>query len=125
MVTIFGSLRETTIDEEAKSLLNLNLIEDEKILSELKKIFNNQNAVVPIAFDDRDVFKNAPALFDDIFNIMFLRQMMKLSLGFSSLYLSTSYVKEVEEVFKLIHCVAEKFYQHMWMEEPPQMEDRN
>ena len=41
---------------------------------------------------------------------MFLRQMMKLSLGFSSLYLSNSYMKEIKEVFKLIHAVAEKFY---------------
>jgi len=110
MIATFGNLRDSTIDEEAKGILNLSLIEDEKIIAELRKIFNNQNAVIPIAFDERDIFRDVPALFDDIFNIMFLRQIMKLNLGFSSLYLSTSYMKEVEEVFKLIHTVAEKFY---------------
>ena len=110
MIATFGNLRDSTIDEEAKGILNLSLIEEEKIIAELRKIFNNQNAVIPIAFDERDIFRDVPALFDDIFNIMFLRQIMKLNLGFSSLYLSTSYMKEVEEVFKLIHTVAEKFY---------------
>jgi len=110
MIVVFGNLRDSTIDEEAKNILNSSVIEAEEIISELKKIFNNQNAVIPIAFDDRDIFKDAPALFDDTFNIMFLRQMMKLSLAFSSIYLSNSYMKEIKEVFKLIHAVAEKFY---------------
>ena len=110
MIAIFRNIRDRTIDEEAKGILNLSLIEDEKVISELSKIINNQNAVIPIAFDDRDIFRDAPALFDDLFNIMFLRQMMKLSLGYSTLYMASSYMKEVEEIFKLIHASAEKFY---------------
>jgi len=57
MIATFGNLRDSTIDEEAKGILNLSLIEEEKIIAELRKIFNNQNAVIPIAFDDRDVLK--------------------------------------------------------------------
>jgi len=95
VLVILGQFRDSTIDEEAKSILNAVVIEDQKSISEITKIFNNQNAIIPIAFGDKDTFKDAPPLFDDIFKIMFLRQISKMNLGFSSLYLSTSYMKEV------------------------------
>jgi len=110
MLAIFKQFRDSTIDKEAKSILNSCVIEDQKVISEIKKIFNSQNAVVPDGFDDRDTFKDAPPLFDDIFNIMFLRQIMKMNLGFSSLYLVTSYMKEVQELFVLNHTIAKNFY---------------
>ena len=37
MIAVFGNLRDSTIDEEAKNILNSSVIEDEKIISELKK----------------------------------------------------------------------------------------
>ena len=110
MLVIFGQFRDSTIDAEAKSLLNSSVIEDQKVISEITKIFNNQNAIIPVAFGDKDTFKDAPPLFDDIFKIMFLRQTAKMNLGFSSLYLATTYMKEVQELFKLNHATAENFY---------------
>ena len=109
-IIIFGQLRDNAIDEEAKSILDSNVIEDQKIISKITLILNDQNAIVPVAFGDQDVFKDAPSLFDDIFDIMFIRQMAKMNLGFSSLYLATSYMKEVQELFSLIHADAEKSY---------------
>ena len=109
-IQMLGRMGETTIDTEAKNILNLNVIEDHEIISKIAKLLNDQGAVIPDGFNDKDVYKKTPALFDDIFNIMFLRQMMKLSLGFNSLYLATSYMKEVEEIYKSNHAIAEKFY---------------
>jgi len=110
MLKIFEKFRDTTLDAEAKSILDSSTIENQKIISEIVKILNNQNAIIPTAFDDSDTYKDAPPLFDDIFNIMFLRQMAKYNLVFSSLYLATSYMKEVRELFKLIHATSENFY---------------
>jgi len=110
MQVLFGQFRDSTIDPEAKSILDSSVIESQKVISEITKIFNDQNAIIPMAFDEKDTFKDAPPLFDDIFKIMFLRQITKMNLGFSSLYLVTSYMKEVQEVFKLNHAISEKFY---------------
>ena len=110
MLEIFKQFRESTIDAEAKDILNSSVIQDQNIISEIVKIFKSQDAVIPKGFDDRDIFKDAPPLYDDIFNIMFLRQIMKMNLAFSSLYLVTSYMKEVQDLFVLNHNVSKKFY---------------
>jgi len=110
MLVLIGQFRDSTIDAEAKSILDSSIIESQTVISGITKIFNDNNAIIPMAFSDKDTFKDAPALFDDIFHIMFLRQIAKMNLGFSSLYLVTSYMKEVQELFKLNHATSEKFY---------------
>ena len=47
------------------------------------------------------LYREAPPLFDDIFNIMFLRQMMKLNFGHSAVFSAMSYMKEVNDILKL------------------------
>jgi len=54
MLVVFKQFRDTTIDEEAKSILNSSVIENQKVISEMTKIFINQNTIVPNGFDDRD-----------------------------------------------------------------------
>jgi len=111
MLVLVGQFRDKAIDSEAKSLLDSYVIEIRKSISEISKIFNDQSAIIPVAFSDKDTFKDAPPpLFDDIFKIMFLRQITKMCLGFTSLYLATSYMKEVQDLFRQIHANSEKIY---------------
>jgi len=110
MLVLTGQFADHTIDAEAKSILNSYIVESQKVISGIEKIFNDNNAIIPMAFSDKDTFKDAPALFDDIFHIMFIRQITKMNTVFSSLYLVTSYMEEVQELFKLNHVISEKFY---------------
>ena len=110
MSVLIGQFIDNTIDAEAKSILDSSVIESQTVISGIVKIFNDQNAIIPMAFSDKDTYKDVPPLFDDIFKIMFLRQITKMNLGFSSLYLVTSYMKEVQELFKLNHAISEKYY---------------
>ncbi|MBU3189486.1 DUF3231 family protein [Clostridium bowmanii] len=73
-------------------------------------VFNNEKAVIPIGFDERDIIRESPPLFDDIFNIMFLRQMMKLNFGHSAIFSAISYMKDVHDILKLNYNIADKFY---------------
>jgi len=102
--------KDKTIDIEAKNILTAYITEVQTIKDEITKIFNSEGAVIPIAFDQRDVVREASPLYDDIFNIIFLRQMMKLSFGLSAVYTAMSYKKEVREIFKLNYDVAYKYY---------------
>ena len=73
-------------------------------------IFNNEKAVIPIGFDERDVVSEAPPLYDDFFHIMFLRQMVKISFSTSAVYTAMSYKKEVHDVLKSNYDVADNYY---------------
>ncbi|HEY8803779.1 MAG TPA: DUF3231 family protein [Clostridium sp.] len=73
-------------------------------------LFNNEKAVIPLGFDEREIVREAPSLFDDIFNIMILRQMMKLNFGHSAIFSAMSYMKEVHDILKLNYDIADKYY---------------
>ena len=103
-------LKDKTIDKEAQNILTAYITEGKNIKNQIVNIFNDEKAVIPIGFDERDVIRDAPPLFDDIFHIMFLRQMMKLNFGHSGIFSAMSYKKEVQDVLKLNYDIAHKFY---------------
>lgn len=107
---IYDFFKDKTIDVEAKNIISSYITEAVKVKSEIMNIFNSERAAVPTAFNSQDILKTAPSLFDDIFHIMFLRQMMKLDLGFDAVYTAISYEKEVQNVFKHHYDVSYKYY---------------
>ncbi|MCB2295664.1 DUF3231 family protein [Clostridium algoriphilum] len=102
--------KNKTIDKEAQNIIAEFITKGENIKTDIVDIFNNEKAVLPIAFSEQDVVMEAPTLFDDIFHIMFLRQMMKLNMGYCSVYSAMSYTKEVQDIFKINNEVANKYY---------------
>jgi len=107
---IFNIFKDITIDKEAQNILSEYITETSNVKSCIVNIFNKAGAVIPMGFDERDIIREAPALFDDIFNIMFLRQMMKLKLGHCSVFIAISRMKEVHDIFKLEYDIAYKYY---------------
>jgi hypothetical protein len=102
--------KDKTIDKEAQNILAAYILEAQAIKDKIANIFVTEKAVIPMGFDERDVIREAPPLYDDIFNIIFLRQMMKLSFGLSAVYTAMSYKKEVRELFKLNYDVTYKYF---------------
>jgi hypothetical protein len=100
MDKMVGDFATKTQDSKAKKILEYHVKENKKLLEEIKGIYNKEKAVVPIAFGEYDVFNDSPALFDDIFNIMFLRIMMKINLGFSAVHLGMSYRKDIRKFYE-------------------------
>ena len=99
-----------TIDKEAQDILGSYIAEVQNVQNLIVNIFNNEEAVIPIGFDEHDEMKGASTLYDDFFHIMFLRQTMKLNFGHSAVYSSMSYMKEVNDVFKLNYDISNKYY---------------
>lgn len=87
-------------DKKARKILENHVKENEKLLSKIEGIYNKENAVVPEAFTDQDIFDDAPVLFDDIFHIMFLRLMMKINLGFNAIHLGMSYRDDILDFYE-------------------------
>jgi hypothetical protein len=109
-LTMCESLRDKTIDKEAQNILTTYIAEGQIVKDKIVNVFNNEKAAIPIGFDQRDIILEAPSIFDDIFKIMFLRQMMKLNFGHSAIFTAMSYMKEVQEILKLNYDIAHKFY---------------
>lgn len=109
-LVMFDLIKDKTIDKEAQSILASYINEIQNIKKEIINLFNNEEAVIPIGFDERDVLRKAPPLFDDIFNIMFLRQVVKLNYGYSSLFSTMSYMKEAHDILKRNYDIADKYY---------------
>ncbi len=107
---MFDYFKDKTIDKEAQNILSSYISEGQTIKNEIVNIFNNEGAVIPIGFDERDVIREAPPLYDDLFNIIFLRQMVKISIATSSVYTAMSYKKEVHDVLKSNYDVADNYY---------------
>ena len=103
-------LKDKTIDEEAKGIIAACIADGEKLKKDIANIFNNENAVIPLGFNERDIIMKSPPLFDDIFNIMFLRRMMKLNFGYDGVFTAMSYMKEVNDTFQLNFILSNKYY---------------
>ena len=46
-----------TIDKKAQNILNSHIIEEQNIQNKIVSIFNNEEAVIPIGFDEHDEMK--------------------------------------------------------------------
>jgi hypothetical protein len=103
-------MKEKTIDKEAQNILTSYISESQNVKNEIVKVFNSEKAVIPIGFDERDVMREATPLFDDIFHIMYLRQIIKLNFQHSAIFSAISYMKEVQDIFKLNYDIANKYY---------------
>jgi len=107
---IFNIFKDKTIDKDAQNIISDYITDSQNIKNDIINIFNNESAVIPMGFNEQDITRESPPLFDDIFNIMFLRQLMKLKLGHCSVFTAISYIKETQDVFKQNYEIAFKYY---------------
>jgi hypothetical protein len=107
---MYDLMKEKTIDKEAQNILTSYISEAQNVKNEIVKVFNSEKAVIPIGFDERDLIREAPPLFDDVFHIMYLRQIIKLNFQHSAIFSAMSYMKEVHDILKLNYDIADKYY---------------
>jgi len=107
---IYDLFKDKTIDKDAKNILISCIEEGQNVKKEYENIFNNEKAIIPIGFNEQDIMREVPPLFDDIFNIMFLRKMLKLNLGYYGVFSAMTYMKEVNDVFEHDNVISNKYY---------------
>jgi len=103
-------LKDKTIDKDAQNIIADYIVEGQILKDKIVVVFNNEKVAIPIGFSDADIIMESAPLFDDFFNIMILRQMMKLKFGHAAIFTAMSYMKEVQDILKLNYDIADKFY---------------
>ncbi len=107
MVRVIEFFLSNNQDAEAIEILQTFHEGESNFVNELRNIFTQEGAAVPIGFTENDVNLNAPKLFDDIFEVMYLRMMMKVASGLHALHISMSYRKDIMDLYKRFSAFAE------------------
>jgi hypothetical protein len=63
---LYDLIKDKTFDKEAQNILTSYISDGQEIKNQIVNVFNNEESVIPIGFDEQDVIRVAPPLFDDI-----------------------------------------------------------
>ncbi|RIW34708.1 DUF3231 family protein [Bacillus salacetis] len=97
-------------DEDAKVILQDTHTKVKGYLERIKGILKDEGAVIPVGFTEEDVYTGVPKLFDNHFDIMFLRLLKSISMGLHTLHLSMSYRKDIILFYKELAGFTQSVY---------------
>lgn len=101
---------EKSDDQEAKNILGMLWQELQFYVDQIKKLFEKQGINIPIGYTKADVNIEAPPLFDNGFDIIFLRVLKEMSMGLYAINMNMSYRVEVMQIFEGLTTVTQKVY---------------
>jgi hypothetical protein len=101
---------EKADDEKAKGIMS-NLQEElDPYVGKITAIFQNEGAIIPVGFTSQDVNKDVPKLYDNGFDIMFIRLLKEISMALHSLNITMAYREDIEKIFKELTALTQKYY---------------
>ncbi|MDO6851572.1 DUF3231 family protein [Priestia megaterium] len=101
---------EKSDDQQAKNIMGGLWQQLSYYVTKIKKIFQEQGVVIPIGFNQEDVNLEAPKLYDNGFDIMFVRILKEISMGMYTLNMNMAYQDEVMEIYEGLTSVTQKVY---------------
>ncbi|WP_157318708.1 DUF3231 family protein [Paenibacillus anseongensis] len=99
-----------TEDHEARNIMGGLWQDLDHYVNKITKLFENQGIVVPVGFTKGDVNLEAPKLYDNGFDIMFLRILKEISMGMYTLNLNMSYQGEVMDIYEGLTVITQNIY---------------
>ncbi|WP_338472949.1 DUF3231 family protein [Niallia sp. XMNu-256] len=91
---------EQADDNRAKEIMQNTHMKVINYIEDIKAIFKNEGAVIPIGFTEQDVNTGVPKLYENMFDIMFLRLLQEISMGLHTLHLNMAYRKDIVLLYK-------------------------
>lgn len=101
---------EKADDEKAKGIMTNLYGELDLYVGKIKEIFENEGVPIPVGFSTQDVNKEVPKLYDNGFDIMFIRLINKTSMGLHSLNITMAYREDIVMIFKELTAIVQKYY---------------
>ncbi|WP_442597129.1 DUF3231 family protein [Neobacillus sp. D3-1R] len=97
-------------DEEAKKIMK-SLHEDViSFIVRIKDIFQKEGAVIPVGFTANDVNVGVPKLYENGFDIMFVRMIKEISMAMHTLNLTMSYREDIIMLYRELTTMTQKYY---------------
>jgi hypothetical protein len=101
---------EQADDNQAKEIMQDAHMKVINYLEDIKAIFKNEGAVIPIGFKEEDVNIGVPKLYDNMFDIMFFRLISSTSMGLHTLHMSMAYRKDIVLLYKELTAFTQSVY---------------
>ncbi|MET3697511.1 uncharacterized protein DUF3231 [Bacillus oleivorans] len=101
---------EKADDDKAKDIMTKLYKEIDPYVGKMVEIFKNEGAVIPVGFAEQDVNKEVPKLYDNGFDIMFIRLIKEISMGLHSLNLTMSYREDIVIMYKELTAITQNYY---------------
>jgi hypothetical protein len=77
---------------------------------QMEQLFKDQGMVIPIGFTESDVNIEAPKLYDNGFDVMFVRILKEVSMGMYTINMNMSYNDKVMQIYEGLTTVTQKIY---------------
>ncbi len=97
-------------DEFAKDILQDTHSKVVGYIEQIKLILTEEGAVIPVGFTEEDVYSGVPKLYDNNFDIMFLRLLKEISMGLHSLHIGMSHRKDIVLFYKELTAFTQSVY---------------
>lgn len=101
---------EKADDEKAKKIMTNLYGEIDRYVGKITEIFKNEGAVIPVGFTPQDVNKKVPKLYENGFDIMFIRLLKEISMGMHSLNITMAYREDIVMFFKELTAITQNYY---------------
>jgi Protein of unknown function (DUF3231) len=101
---------EKADDEKAKVIMTNLYGEIDLYVAKITETLQNEGAVIPVGFTSQDVNKEVPKLYDNGFDIMFIRLLKEISMGLHSLNITMAYREDIVMIFKDLTAITQKYY---------------
>lgn len=101
---------EKSDDQEAKNIMGMLWQELDYYVEIIKRIFESEGVAIPTGFKKEDVNLDAPNLFDNGFDIMFLRILKEVSMGMYTINMNMAYRIDVMTIYEGLTTVTHKVF---------------
>lgn len=102
---------EKAEDDTVREIFTTHYHFDKKGIETITRLFQEEEAAVPVGFTAEDVSIESPRLFDELFDVIYVRVMMKIATGLYALFTTMSYRKDVLNLFRTMTEEAEHTYE--------------
>jgi hypothetical protein len=101
---------EKADDDKAKKIMTDLSSQVDSYVKKIAGIFEAEGAVVPVGFTTEDVNKDVPKLYDNGFDIMFLRLIKEISMALHTLNITMAYREDIVKLYKELTSLTQEVY---------------
>ncbi|WP_235848907.1 DUF3231 family protein [Bacillus alkalicola] len=82
----------------------------EPFVAKIIEIYEQEGAVIPVGYTAQDINKGVPNLYDNGFDIMFVRLLQQISMGLHSLNITMTFREDINKLFEELTAITQKYY---------------
>jgi hypothetical protein len=101
---------EKSDDKEARNILGGLWQELDYYVLKMEELFEEQGMARPIGYTKADVNLQAPKLFDNGFDVMFVRLLKEVSMGMYTINMNMAYNDKVMQIYEGLTSITQKIY---------------